>query len=55
MITGVPVEERMFACAFGFYWSTVYEHFTWKKVPDHHVPGTDGKKVCFYKARLWPY
>lgn len=39
MITGVPVEELMFACAFGFYWSTVYEHFTWKKVPDHYIPG----------------
>ena len=33
MVAGVPVEELMFAFSFGFYWSTVYEHFTWKKVP----------------------
>jgi hypothetical protein len=39
MITGVPVEELIFAGAFGFYWSTVYEHFTWKKVPDRYIPG----------------
>jgi len=39
IIRGVPVEELMFACAFGFYWSTVYERFTWKKVPDHYIPG----------------
>jgi hypothetical protein len=38
LITGIPVEELMFAFAFGFYWSTVYEHFTWKKVPDQYIP-----------------
>ncbi len=39
MVYGVPIEELMFAFAFGFYWSTVYEHFTWKKVPDYYIPG----------------
>jgi hypothetical protein len=39
LIAGVPVEELLFAFAFGFYWSTTYEHFTWKKVPEHYIPG----------------
>ena len=39
LIAGIPVEELLFALAFGFYWSTVYEHFTWKKVPDTYIPG----------------
>jgi len=39
MVAGIPVEELLFALSFGFYWSTVYEHFTWKKVPDVNIPG----------------
>jgi hypothetical protein len=39
MLLGIPVEELMFAFAFGFYCSTVYEHFTWKEVPAHYIPG----------------
>ncbi len=27
----MPVEELLFAIAFGMYWSGVYEHFTWHK------------------------
>lgn len=29
-LVGMPVEELMFAGAFGAYWSSVYDHFTWK-------------------------
>lgn len=29
---GMPLEEFLFAIAFGAYWSGVYEHFTWKTV-----------------------
>jgi hypothetical protein len=29
-IAGMPLEELLFAAAFGAYWSGVYEHFTWK-------------------------
>ncbi len=29
---GVPIEELMFAFGIGFLWSSVYEHFTWKKL-----------------------
>lgn len=29
-IVGMPIEELMFAAAFGAYWSGVYDHFTWK-------------------------
>lgn len=28
---GLPVEEILFAAGFGFYWSGVYEHFTWRR------------------------
>ena len=26
----VPIEELLFAAAFGAYWSGIYEHFTWR-------------------------
>lgn len=29
-ILGMPMEEFLFAAAFGAYWSGVYEHLTWK-------------------------
>ena len=32
LITGIPLEELLFAIALGFYWSSVYEHLTWRKV-----------------------
>ena len=32
LITGVPLEELLFAIVFGLYWSSIYEHFTWKKL-----------------------
>lgn len=31
-IAGLPIEEFLFAAAFGAYWSSVYEHFTWRGV-----------------------
>lgn len=34
LILGIPLEELLFAFSFGFYWSTAYEHFTGKKLPD---------------------
>jgi hypothetical protein len=37
LIAGIPIEELMFAFAFGFFWSTVYEHFTWNKLPGTHT------------------
>lgn len=37
----LPVEELLFAFSFGMYWSSVYEHLTWRHVGfasgDHHV------------------
>lgn len=30
-VFGVPAEELMFAFAFGLYWSSVYEHVTWRR------------------------
>lgn len=30
LLYGVPVEELLFGFAFGLYWSSVYEHFTWR-------------------------
>lgn len=32
LIFGVPLEELLFALSFGFLWSSIYEHFMWKKV-----------------------
>jgi len=32
LVLGMPLEELLFAFAFGLYWSGVYEHFTWKRL-----------------------
>lgn len=32
LILGIPLEELLFALSFGFIWSSIYEHFTWKKL-----------------------
>jgi len=32
LIMGIPLEELLFALSFGFNWSSVYEHITWRKV-----------------------
>jgi hypothetical protein len=29
-VLGIPMEELLFAAAFGAYWSAVYEHVTWR-------------------------
>lgn len=35
-IAGIPIEELLFAAAFGAYWSSVYEHFTWRRLARPH-------------------
>lgn len=30
-IAGFPIEELLFAAAFGAYWAGVYDHFTWRR------------------------
>ena len=32
LIVGIPLEELLFAFSFGFIWSSVYEHITWRKI-----------------------
>ncbi len=32
LISGIPVEEILFAFSFGFYWSSIYEHIKWYKL-----------------------
>ena len=32
LIAGIPLEELLFALSFGFLWSSIYEHITWKKI-----------------------
>lgn len=32
LIFGIPLEELMFAVAFGFIWSSIHEHLTWRKI-----------------------
>lgn len=39
LVAGIPIEELMFAFSFGFFWSTTYEHFAWKKLPGEHISG----------------
>lgn len=31
LIYGVPIEELLFAAAFGMYWAGIYEHLTWRR------------------------
>ncbi len=32
LVIGVPIEELLFALSFGFLWSSIYEHLTWRAV-----------------------
>jgi len=32
LILGMPLEELLFAFSFGFFWSSIYEHFIWRKI-----------------------
>ena len=32
LIIGIPAEELLFAFSFGFLWSSIYEHFKWRKI-----------------------
>ena len=31
LVGGVPLEELLFAFTFGLYWSSIYEHLTWRR------------------------
>lgn len=31
-VFGVPLEELLFALSFGFLWSSIYEHFAWRRI-----------------------
>jgi len=32
LILGIPLEELLFALSFGFIWSSIYEHITWRRL-----------------------
>lgn len=32
LVLGIPLEELLFALSFGFIWSSIYEHITWRKL-----------------------
>ena len=32
LVFDIPIEELLFALSFGFIWSSIYEHITWKKL-----------------------
>lgn len=34
IVVRMPIEELLFAVAFGMYWAGAYEHFTWKASPE---------------------
>lgn len=31
LVAGIPLEELLFALSVGFFWSSVYEHFAWRR------------------------
>ena len=39
LIYDIPIEEFLFAVAFGLYWSGVYEHYTWTEGMSHTGDG----------------
>ncbi|MBU0590428.1 MAG: hypothetical protein KJ852_12265 [Gammaproteobacteria bacterium] len=34
---GLPIEELLFGFAFGMYWSSIYEHITWRQFDSNKV------------------
>jgi len=36
-VAGMPLEELLFAAAFGAYWSGIYDHFTWRRLMRAHA------------------
>jgi hypothetical protein len=53
LIYGVPVEELIFAIAFGMYWAGVYEHITWRRPAGQaDLEGVRQKIEQFKTARL---
>lgn len=44
LIWGVPLEEYLFAVAFGMMWSSVYEHFSWHKVLPAEAAGATSSR-----------
>jgi hypothetical protein len=40
MIGFMPLEELLYAAAFGMYWSGVYDHFTWRRAERLHAQGS---------------
>ena len=49
LILGIPLEELMFALSFGFLWSSIYEHLTWRiiKVADHPDRSASVRDGCY--------
>lgn len=41
LVAGIPLEELLFGGAFGWYWTGLYEHFTWKT--SRESPGRRGR------------
>jgi len=37
LVAGIPLEELLFAASFGFLWSSVYEHFTWRGLKNNKL------------------
>lgn len=38
VIAGIPMEELAFGFAFGMYWSSLYEHFSWHAIAARNEP-----------------
>ena len=42
LIEGIPLEELLFAFAFGVYWSGIYEHLAWQRSGQRRISLADG-------------
>ncbi len=51
-IIGMPLEELMFAAAFGAYWSGVYEHFSGNACPNVSISLIPGDAVAVHSLRI---
>lgn len=42
LIAGIPLEELIFALSFGFFWSSIYEHITWRQLVELKIKNVGG-------------
>lgn len=51
VVMGLPLEELIFAVAFGMYWVGVYEHFTWRRTVSLPLTTRDHQEAINRRAQ----